>query len=665
MSQSTPPLRYRQIHLDFHTPAQVEGIAADFDADRFADTLRAAHVDSVTVFGRCHHGMLYYQSERFPERIHPHLQRPNLLGEQIEACHARGIRAPIYLTVQWDQYTADEHRDWLCVDEEGRLYDTRPLEPGFYRHLDVYHPGYRRFLFEHVDEMLAMMPTDGIFFDIVSPRPSVAKHWVDGMDEAGMDVTDKGQRMLFAQRVLDEWKREMTLFVRARNKDCTIFYNGGHIGPQHRSTIAAYSHYEIESLPSGGWGYTHFPMVARYARTLGEGGKPRETLGMTGKFHTSWGDFHSYKSEAALQFECFRMLATGAGCSVGDQLPPRGVLDKSTYDLIGSVYGSVEAKEPWCRDSVAVNEAAVLIPAVWTDAGWNKHPEAAAGAVNVLEELRVQFDLVDDEGDLSRYPLLILPDDVLVTPQLEERLRTYLDSGGSILATHTAAHPMFGVEPIGEAEFNPDFLKPTQAFAPEMNGVPHTMYLRAMAVQPAEGTEVLATVERPYFNRTWRHYFSHKHAPSTGEDSGYPGIVRGGAGGRCIYFAHPIFRQHRSNAPHWVRTLLKAAIDVLLPRRIVQCDGPTTLQASLNHQPEQSRHVLHLLHYIPTRRGREFDTIDDIIPLHDVAVDLAVDRPVKSVRLVPGGEALKFDAKEGGVRFTVPRVEGHAMVEVG
>ena len=45
---------------------------------------------------------------------------------------------------------------------------------------------------------------------------------------------------------------------------------------------------------------------------------------MTGKFHTSWGDFHSFKNPAALEFECFHMLALGGQVLVGDQLHPNG-----------------------------------------------------------------------------------------------------------------------------------------------------------------------------------------------------------------------------------------------------------------------------------------------------------------------------------------------------
>lgn len=44
---------------------------------------------------------------------------------------------------------------------------------------------------------------------------------------------------------------------------------------------------------------------------------------MTGKFHTYWGDFHSFKNQATIEYECFHMLAQNVKCSIGNQLVPR------------------------------------------------------------------------------------------------------------------------------------------------------------------------------------------------------------------------------------------------------------------------------------------------------------------------------------------------------
>ena len=666
----TTPLRFRQIHLDFHTSPAIDGVGADFDADEFADTLAKASVDSVTCFARCHHGHIYYDSKAHPERVHPHLKNKNLLAEQIEACHERGIRVPIYTTIQWDALTADEHRDWLHVDEKGNEFGTPPLAPGFYRFLDVFHPGYRAFLRAHLEEILTTLPVDGLFLDIVQARPSLARHWLDAMDDAGHDPSDANARQAFAVKVINDWKLETTAFIRQFNEDCTIFYNAGHVGPRHRATRDAYSHYELESLPSGGWGYMHFPQTMRYARGLG-----KECLGMTGKFHTSWGDFHSFKNAAALEFECFHMLALGARCSVGDQLHPSGKIDPHTYDLIGGVYGQVAKKEPWCTNATPVCELGVLTPEEFADSrpAFNAKSErdqpAMMGAVRMLQELRIQFDVVDSQRDFSPYKAIVLPDEIPVASVLAKKLEDYVAGGGKVIASYHSglvndgrafATSMFGVALKGDAPFSPDFIVPTDKIPTGLPPTGHVMYLKGLEVMPRSGAEVLCSVEVPYFNRTYKHYCSHRHTPSAGKP-GYPAVVRNG---NCIYFAHPVFSQYQQNAPRWCKQLVAGALDLLLESRAVVVDGPSSLLATLNEQADEGRRVLHLLHYIPERRGAAFDVIEDVIPLYDVKCDVASPTKVASVALQPEGKELKFKQKKGRVTFVVPEVSGHAMVEL-
>ena len=79
-------------------------------------------------------------------------------------------------------------------------------------------------------------------------------------------------------------------------------------------------HIEVESLPTGGWGCNYLPYVGRLARSFG-----LPLLGMTGRFHRSWGDMASLKPEAALRYECGQIAMHGLTVSVGDLLPPDAV----------------------------------------------------------------------------------------------------------------------------------------------------------------------------------------------------------------------------------------------------------------------------------------------------------------------------------------------------
>lgn len=659
-----PSLPFRQIHLDFHTSEHIPGVGDDFDPEEFVQTLKRARVNSITCFARCHHGWIYFDTKLHPERRHPRLSR-NLLKEQIEVCHAHGIRVPVYTSIQWDHYTANEHPEWLVLDEKGAPRGTPLYEPGFYRYLCVNSP-YREFLKAHVREIAETLPIDGFFFDIVQPQDCSCRYCRQLMEEAGLDPANAAHRRQFGLRTINEFKREMSQFVRELLPDATIFYNAGHIGPRHRAVVDAYTHFEIESLPSGGWGYLHFPIAMRYARTLGI-----ECLSHTGKFHTSWGDFHSFKNQAALEYECFRMLAMGAKCLVGDQLHPRGKIDPYVYDLIGAVYAQVEEKEPWCEGARPLVDIAVMTPEAFVppDQTAERLSPPICGVTRMLEEGAHQFDIIDGEADLSRYRVLVLPDVIPVTRELAAKIDQFVANGGALIASYRSGLcpdgtgftlQSLGVEWVGEAPFSPDFVLPKDEIGKGLAPTEHVMYLRGAEVRPLPGAEVLAEVIIPYFNRTYKHFCSHRHTPSSGEPA-YPGIVRKG---RAIYFAHPIFTQYDQNAPRWCKRLFLNALEMLLPDPLVRHQGPSTLEVHVAAQPEKGRWIVHALHYIPERRSRSLDVIEDIIPLHDVRFSLRATGRVCGVRCVPQGTQLSFEERDGRIEWVLPRLEGHQMVEV-
>ena len=87
-----------------------------------------------------------------------------------------------------------------------------------------------------------------------------------------------------------------------------------------------------------------------------------------------------------MEYECFQMLTMGAGCSIGDQLHPRGRLSDATYDLIGRVYSQVEALEPYTLNTDTMADIAVMTP----EREWNMDSalsDSLIGANRMLTEL--------------------------------------------------------------------------------------------------------------------------------------------------------------------------------------------------------------------------------------------------------------------------------------
>lgn len=657
--------RFRQVHLDFHTSEFIPGVGKDFDAEEFARTLHEARVNSITCFARCHHGWLYYPSKLQPEMIHPHLENKNLLIEQIEACHRYDIKVPIYTTVQWDAAVARMHPEWLSVDDEGNYINTQGVpEPHFYYTICL-NSGYREYFFNHLEDLIDSIGADridGLFLDILFPVDCACERCTAEMTKRGYNPAEKSERKAYSNAMLREFQMETSAFIRERAPHAGIFYNSSHVSPRLKPILDAYTHLEIESLPSGGWGYMHFPTTVRYARQLG-----KDLIGMTGKFHTYWGDFHSFKNKAALEYECFQMLAFGAGCSIGDQLDPRGTLSKGTYELIGHVYSQVEAKEPYCIGAKPVTEIGVLTPEeFYSDKGEGGGlPTALVGLVRMLQELAYQFDIIDSTHEFDNYKLLILPDRIQYSPELEKKLRGYLERGGKIIGSYHSGldldgrkESIFGVSYEKESDYYRDFIIPNDRIGKGLPQEEHVMYLRGAQVA-AHDTEVLVYSVKPYFDRAGEKYCSHQHAPSSGEQ-GSPAVTKKGG---AVYFSHPIFEIYYKNAARWCKIMMKDAIEMLMTDKLLSHSGPSTLITTINRQKEQKRDIVHILNYVTLRRSKDIEIIEDIIPLYNTEFRIFVgDKNVTGLRLVPSGKLIDYKMEGRYLAFKLDKIEGHEMV---
>ncbi|EAR51147.1 hypothetical protein OG2516_18295 [Oceanicola granulosus HTCC2516] len=663
-------MRFRQIHLDFHTSEHIPGIGSRFDAETFGQAFKDAHVDSVTIFSKCHHGHSYHPTE--VGRMHPHLDF-DLTRAQLDALHAKDIKAPIYLTATWDELAAREHPEWRTVLPGNILGEHRhgPDAEVGWAYLDFSSP-YVDYLCAQTEEVMRRYPDcDGIFMDISFQLPSISEWAKKRMEEAGLDWTDEADREKHTAAMVEEYFTKVRDAVRKHDPKMPLFFNSGHMRRGMRKHYADfYTHLELESLPTAHWGYEHFPLSARYADPLGV-----PFLGMTGKFHTLWGEVGGYKKPEALVYECGAMIAQGARCSIGDHLHPTGQIDGSTMGIIGAAYEWVEAREEWCVDST--NRAEIALMSVEAASARSlsgipgKTVAADEGAVRVLLESKFLFDVVDLESDLSGYRLVILPDAVEVGEALKAKIDAFVAGGGRVLLTGKSGIGADGnVFDTGatwqgtSANKGGDYALPVEGLRASFVNDPLFMYGPAEKLA-LDGGESLGAVYEPYFDRSPRRYSGHVNAPSKPEPEAH---VLGAAKGAFTQFAFPIFSLYqRVGAVAMLEMAEKLIERALGAPRLIETGLPRAGRATLRRQ--ESRDVLHLLCANPTLRGHlrgnPVQPIQELIPLNDVAVTVAADGPVAGVRLVPEGQALEFeDAGEGRVRFTVPRVHGHQMVEI-
>ncbi|MBQ0125241.1 MAG: hypothetical protein KBS59_02835, partial [Clostridiales bacterium] len=124
-------MNFRQVHLDFHTSECIDGVGSEFSKENFQRALKKGHVNSITVFSKCHHGWAYHPSKA--NEMHPGLKF-DLLGAQIEAAHEIGVKTPVYLSAGIDEKMARKHPEWLFRNaDESMDWAHTFAEPGYHK----------------------------------------------------------------------------------------------------------------------------------------------------------------------------------------------------------------------------------------------------------------------------------------------------------------------------------------------------------------------------------------------------------------------------------------------------------------------------------------------------------------------------------------------------
>jgi Hypothetical glycosyl hydrolase 6/Beta-galactosidase trimerisation domain len=656
-------LPHRMVHLDFHTGPRVPNVGAGFDPDAFARSFKDARAQSVTVFAKCHHGHLYFDTSR-PER-HPGLVAGlDLTGQQIEALHSAGIRAPIYISVQCDEYAADSHPEWVALTPELRQV-RRPVTDAYHagwQILDMSSP-YQDYLAGQIEEVLGRYaPVDGMFLDMCWDQPSSSQWARAGMKREGLDPRDDNDRARYARAVAHRYMERFAAMivpaVRPGSPMTTWFNSRPKLGLETEAKFV--SHIEVESLASGeAGGYDHLPYVGRAVREFG-----LPVAGMTGRFHRGWGDMASLKTEAALRYECCQMLMHGLSVSVGDLLPPSGVPTPGVYGLIGSVFSYLEDCQRHVAGGRPLAEVALLVDLQQGDVLGAE----VTGALRALQQLRQQFGVVGRSADLDSYKVVVVPGSTTVDQALADKLVRYANSGGCIILAAAAAAGnakgeellrAFGWEIVGTAPFSTTFLRGVaqrSGEAPPLAPFGVRVHGESFVLDGTVPTEAMMELVFPYFERSYDAFSGHSYTPPA-VGSGRGAVVRNNA---VIVLAAPLFSAIAEEGNPEYRRIIGECLDALLPRPILRVDGPVHLETSVVETDDAF--VVHLVSFLPSRLGRDLDLVYDPFPLVNVKVELRAQTSPTRVSLEPAGQELPFGYEGSYARTRVTVLDGHAMV---
>jgi hypothetical protein len=658
----------RQVHLDFHTSEHVPAVGKLFDKKQWQAALRQGRVNSITVFAKCHHSWSYYPTAA--GMVHPTLKR-NLLGEQIEACHQIGVRAPIYITVGWSENDALMHPEWVARRADGSQAITdwgmvnnvpsaynlaaKPTDPRpivCWKYLCPW-GGYLELILAQTREVCDMFDVDGLFYDICFGPVCHCDACRAAVRDAGGDPSSPADMEAHNTYKWQFLMRECESILRQRHGDATLYFNGG-AGIYTPQWHGGMTHFEMEDLPTTWGGYDKLPVRARYFANSG-----KQFVAMSGKFHTAWGEFGGFKHPDAIRYEAAAMLAFGARCNFGDQMHPSGEMDRGTYANIGQAYQYVEQLEPYALDGVPAGNLGIVLSG-------KKGQHHDQGVASMLLESQIDFRVVDD-ATVTDVDCAILTGDVRLDKASARRYADYVAAGGRLLLLGAsgldAAGKRFmldvGARYLGPARFEQDYLLAGESVAAGLPPTPFLNYEAAVRIRPTDG-QPLAAIREPYFDRTYGKFCSHQNTPYQLKDAPHPAGIRKG---NVVYLAHALGAMYGRHGARAHRDYFINALRLVYPRQMQRMWAglPSAGRATFIHQPQHGRYVVHLLYAPPLQRGR-CQVIEDLPALHDVPVELRVAQRISRAYLAPQNKTLRIARTSGMTKVTVPRFSCHQAV---
>ena len=171
-------------------------------------------------------------------------------------------------------------------------------------------------------------------------------------------------------------------------------------------------------------------------------------------------------------------------------------------------------------------------------------------------------------------------------------------------------------------------------------------------IEAKKGAQVLGKLGMPITDPADSDHFASIHCNPPGPSTDNPAIVRNAFGkGKALYVAADLenHEYHRNNFVKLIKSLVTEKFSF-------ESDAPEPVEIVAFHQGKEKRYIVNVLNfqkYVPS------------LPIENITIRLNTgNKKVKSVATLPDEKELAFKVVEGGVEFTVARLEVFQMLSV-
>ena len=570
----------RALHFDFHTSPGIKNILENFDAEKFTEQLKNAHIEYVNLTARCNMGFSYYNTK--VGKKYPGLNDRDPFKEMLDACHKRGIGVSAYLNLGIDHEMAADNPNWLKMDKEGNIYKENKKN-SFFRAM-CHNTPYRQHFIEEVKE-LCSYDIDGLFCDCFVLKECFCPACIKDMAKRGVDANDEKAVLSYQHAIRREVVEEILSALDEKRGKIKVYFN------DTSRKIGFHTHAEIECLTTSNQGFDFFNSMSAYTRTIYE-----DRVYMSARFQNSWGDFGGLKPLASMQNDLYDAMMNGFALSFGDHLHPVDGFENRVASAIKTVMEEKIKYEPYVKDANNVVEIGVIIH---SNDYASTLPYFVKGVARMLKELKLTYNVYDEEGafDTDNLKLLIVNENENFDNTFKNKLSNYIKNGGKVIFTASAidlGKEIGALDYIGEPIIDE---RDNAYYLTSESDMRIAMYNPSRIIKNINGKELCKYVSN-VVNFIWDGRHSYRYRPQ-GEKTEYSAVVIN-ENTACICF--DVFTAYADNFLIDHRDLFEKVINELLPERlIVSTNMPKTATVSLTKNDAHT--VLHIKSTYPEHKG--------------------------------------------------------------
>jgi len=508
-----------------------------------------------------------------------------------------------------------------------------------------YNSGYREYILGIIKEVMNKYDVDGLFCDCMLLQSCYGNECIEGIKEKGLDPLNDENIVNYSKEVLMGISRDIKKLV---GTDKYLYLNG----VPYWAAKDLDTHIEIECLPSG-WSYDFFGAQVAYARCI-----QKKVLYMTGRFQINWGDFGGFKGKASIENDIWDGISNGTGVSIGDHMHPAENLEPEVYKVVREIYSNIEKYEEWTDGTSYISEIGVL-----TNSD-GLLSETYKGLSRMLGELKYSFCIVNEHMDISNYKVLILPDDMKVTPLLGKKIEKHLNSGKGILSTGESglntektgfALKQWDFEFVGIDTSNSPYFQMTEGNRGNIGDMRWAMYSPGILMKAPKDAEVFARYIRPYFNRHWDGFHGYFYTPPEKETE-YAAAVKKD---NVYHICFKVFKAYYKSAMFSHKALIGYCLKKMLPEPLIKCSGiPSTARITITGKEDSL--LLHIKTTYPEVRGL-MDIIEEHVTMPAGSI-ISVRGSYSKAYIAPQKHLLNMKINGEYTDICLPEISGYSMV---